>query len=96
MLRLMVLLEVVTAVLALPCHIVVALARARLALLLVVQLLTHGLMLLLVHLLPLLLQKERGLLFRCLRHGVVRGCGRGRLAKLLNLLQLSSLMPRSN
>ena len=95
MLRLMVLLEVVTAVLALPCHIVVALARARLALLLV-QLLTHGLVLLLVHLLPLLLQKERGLLFRCLRHGVVRGCGRGRLAKLLNLLQLSSLMPRSN
>lgn len=95
MLRLMVLLEVVAAVLALPCHIVVALARARLALLLV-QLLTHGLVLLLVHLLPLLLQKERGLLFRCLRHGVVRGCGRGRLAKLLNLLQLSSLMPRSN
>lgn len=56
MLRLMVLLEVVAAILALPCGVLVAFARTRLALLLVL-LLGHCLLLLLAHLLPLLLQK---------------------------------------
>ena len=56
MLRLMVLLEIVAAILALPSDVLVPFARTRLALLLVL-LLTHGLLLLLAHLLPLLLQK---------------------------------------